>query len=190
MNLVQRQSGAVLLMSLIILLVLTLLAISSMQGSVMQERMTSAQRDGMLALEFAERALVEAETRLDGLSDLDDFGSTTGFYESVSGSGSAPPSPFAASTWSRSGETGDPVSAIAATAVNGQEPLYFYDYKGSVTLDAQGQLPRDLSQYGAVGPTEFEYVRIVVRAPGPSGTSNRLLEGFYVFQPGGLAGGN
>ena len=38
-------------MSLVILLVLSLLALSGMQGSIMQERMTTAQRDGMLALE-------------------------------------------------------------------------------------------------------------------------------------------
>lgn len=184
------QKGAVLLVSLVILLVLSLLAISGMQGSVMQERMASAQRDGMLALEIAERAMVEAEAALDGLSDLDDFGSTTGFYESTPGSSAPPPSPFSATTWSKSGETGDPVNAIEASAVDGIEALYFYDYKGKVTLDAEAQLPRDLSQYGASGPTEFDYARIVVRAPGPSGTSARLLEGFYIFQPGGLAGGN
>lgn len=190
MNFKSKQSGAVLLISLVILLVLTLLAISGMQGSVMQERMATAQRDGMLALETAERAMREAEAALDNLPDLNDFGSTTGFYESTAGSTNSPPSPFGANTWSRSGQTGDPVSAIAASSVDGTSPMYFFDYKGTVTLDSESQLPRDISQYGGQAPAEFDYARIVVRAPGPSGTSARILEGFYLFQPGGLAGGN
>jgi type IV pilus assembly protein PilX len=187
---ISKQSGAVLFLSLVILLVLTLLAMSGMQGSVMQERMATAQRDGMLALEIAERAMFEAEAALDGLSNLDDFGTSKGFYESTAGSSTPAPSPFAAGTWSKDTGTGEPDNAISASAVDGVEAAYFFDYKGKVTLDSEGQLPRDLGQYGAETPTEFDYARIVVRAPGPSGNSARLLEGFYVFVPGGLAGGN
>ncbi|MGQ7276011.1 pilus assembly PilX family protein [Marinobacter sp. V034] len=178
-----RQRGAALLMSLVILLVLTLLAVSGMQGSIMQERMASAQRDGVLALEVAETAMGEVEAILDGMSDLSDFGSTKGFYQT----GDAP-IPSDAVTWTKD-TNGDNVSVADASAVNGIVPRYFIEYKGTVTLDAEGQLPRDMGQYGGSGPTEFDYARIVVEARGPSGQSRRLIEGFYVFQPGGLGGG-
>ncbi|SHK85184.1 type IV pilus assembly protein PilX [Marinobacter antarcticus] len=187
MRIVNKQKGAVLLLSLVILLVLTLLAVSGMQGSIMQERMSTAQRDGMLALEIAETAMREAEATLDGLSDLTDFGVTTGFYDGTDTSITVP-SPFIKKTWVP--DTGDPDNAGDGTAVNGVTPQFMFEYKGKVTVDSEGQLPRDFSQYGAAGPAEFDYARILVRTAGPSGSSMRLLEGFYVFQPGGLGGGN
>jgi len=187
MRIMNKQKGAVLLVSLVILLVLTLLAISGMQGSIMQERMATAQRDGMFALEIAENAMREAEAALDGLSDLSDFDSTpstTGFYDGTDTTTTVP-SPFAAATWSLD-SSGDPDNAVKGTAINGVEPLFMFEYKGKVTVDSEGQLPRDLGQYGAAGLAEFDYARILVRTSGPSGSSMRLLEGFYVFQPGGL----
>ena len=184
MQIVNKQKGAVLLVSLVILLVLTLLAVSGMQGSIMQERMSTAQRDGMFALEIAENAMREAEAALDGLSDLSYFGSTTGFYDGTDTTTTVP-SPFAAATWSLDGSS-DPDNAVKGTAVNGVDPLFMFEYKGKVTVDSEGQLPRDFSQYGAAGAAEFDYARILVRTSGPSGSSMRLLEGFYVFQPGGL----
>ena len=186
MKIANKQKGAVLLVSLVILLVLTLLAVSGMQGSIMQERMSTAQRDGMFALEIAENAMREAEAALDGLSDLSDFDSTpstTGFYDGTDTTTTVP-SPFAAATWSLDGSS-DPDNAVKGTAVNGVDPLFMFEYKGKVTVDSEGQLPRDFSQYAA-GPAEFDYARILVRTSGPSGSSMRLLEGFYVFQPGGL----
>lgn len=183
-----QQRGVALLMSLVILLVLSLLALSGMQGSIMQERMTTAQRDGMLALEVAETAMREAEATLDNMSDLSDFGSTTGFYDGTDTSVTVP-SPFSTATWNKDA-SGDPISAVEGSAVNGVTPLFLFEYKGKVVVDSEGQLPRDFSQYGSEGPAEFDYARILVRASGPSGSGVRLLEGFYVFQPNGLAGGN
>jgi len=183
-----KQRGVALLMSLVILLVLSLLAVSGMQGSIMQERMSTAQRDGMLALEIAETAMREAESTLDNMSDLSSFGNDTGFIDGTDATVTMP-SPFAASTWALDG-AGDPTNAIKGSTVRGVTPLFVVEYKGKVVVDSEGQLPRDFSQYGSEGPAEFDYARILVRASGPSGSGVRLLEGFYVFQPNGLAGGN
>lgn len=57
----QKQQGAVLIVSLMVLLVLTLLAMSSSQTITLQEKMTAAVRDSHLALEQAEATLKEAE---------------------------------------------------------------------------------------------------------------------------------
>jgi len=185
MKMMRKQKGVVLLLSLVILLVLSLLAVSGMQGSIMQERMSTAQRDGMFALEIAETAMIEAETVLDNLTGLADFGTVTGFYDGTDPAISLP-DPFDSDTWKLDASS-DPVNAIKGTAVDGIEPLFMFEYKGKVVVDPLGQLPRDFGDYGGPAtPADFDYARILVRAAGPSGSSMRLLEGFYVFLPGGL----
>ncbi|WP_111498179.1 MULTISPECIES: pilus assembly PilX family protein [Marinobacter] len=173
---IKRQQGVALLLSLVILLVLSLLAISGMQGSVMQERMATAQRDGVMALEVAETALAEVEGQLDQMTDLGGFGSDTGFYDVNDA-----PSPFDEDTWTADG-------SATASSVDGMTPRYFVEYLGKVVLDEEGQLPRDQGQYGSSDQVEMDYARIIVMAQGPSGQSRRLLESYYVFEPEGLAG--
>lgn len=168
------QSGVALLMSLVILLVLSLLAISSMQGSVMQERMATAQRDGVVSLETAEAGLRQAEQALEGLDDLDDFGTRAGFFEPAD---EDLPNPYDAAAW------GDNTVTIPGAAIDGRTPRYFFEYKGKVSLDSGDELPRDLGSPAQTGPVELDSARIVVMAPGPSGESKRLVETFYVFDP-------
>lgn len=55
------QQGAVLVVGLLILLLLTLIGTSAMQGTSMQERMSGNMRDRNLAFQAAEAALREAE---------------------------------------------------------------------------------------------------------------------------------
>ncbi len=57
----QQQRGAVLIVSLIMLLVMTLLGVTSMKGSAMEEKMTRNLHDRNLAFQAAEAALREAE---------------------------------------------------------------------------------------------------------------------------------
>jgi type IV pilus assembly protein PilX len=58
---IARQEGSVLIVSLIMLLLLTLVAVAGMQGTILQERMTGNLRDRDLAFQAAEAALREAE---------------------------------------------------------------------------------------------------------------------------------
>lgn len=57
----RRQRGAVLVVALIFLLVMTMLILASVRGSVMQERMASNLYDRSLAFQAAEAALREGE---------------------------------------------------------------------------------------------------------------------------------
>jgi type IV pilus assembly protein PilX len=59
-----QQRGAVLVISLLILLVMTLIGITGMQTSVLEERMAGNYRDTALAFQAAETALRDAETRI------------------------------------------------------------------------------------------------------------------------------
>ena len=55
-----KQRGAVLIVSLIFLLVMTILILASMRGTVMQERMAGNLYDRSLAFQAADRAMVDA----------------------------------------------------------------------------------------------------------------------------------
>jgi type IV pilus assembly protein PilX len=60
-HLALRQKGSALIVSLIMLLLLTLVAVAGMQGTILQERMTGNLRDRDLAFQAAEAALREGE---------------------------------------------------------------------------------------------------------------------------------
>ena len=60
-----HQTGAVLVVALLFLLVMTLLGVASMRGTALQERMAGNQRDRNLALQAAETALRAGEEWLD-----------------------------------------------------------------------------------------------------------------------------
>ncbi len=60
-----NQSGSVLLISLVFLLVITGLGIASISGISMTEKMAKSQRDYDMAFEMAEAALLEGESWLD-----------------------------------------------------------------------------------------------------------------------------
>ena len=65
--LLKKQSGAVLLVALIMLLVLTLLGVASIDSSGMQTRMANNQRDRIIAMQAAEAGLLAAETYLENM---------------------------------------------------------------------------------------------------------------------------
>ena len=59
-----RQKGMALVISLIFLLLLTIIGVTAMQTTTLQERMAGNMRDRNVAFQFAEEALRDAEVRL------------------------------------------------------------------------------------------------------------------------------
>jgi type IV pilus assembly protein PilX len=73
-----RQSGAVLIVALVLLLVLTVLGVSGIQDTLITERMTGNFRDSSLAFEAAEAELRRWEREMDDASfDFDASGITS-----------------------------------------------------------------------------------------------------------------
>lgn len=58
---IHKQKGAALIISLIFLLVLSIIAVSSMQGTTLQEKMSGNLKDSYSAFNAAEAALLEGE---------------------------------------------------------------------------------------------------------------------------------
>lgn len=158
------QKGSALVMSLIILLLLSLIAISGMQGGIFQERMATAHRDGVMSLEAAETALRDAQDSLDGFFDLVPFGTQAGFH-TASGN---PPGVFDSANW-------DDTNSVHFNPVGGVEARYFVEYVGPVPV--AGRLPQRASD----APVPLHSARIVVVSQGASGQAQRAIESYYVF---------
>jgi len=86
-NSTRKQRGAVLFVSLIMLLLMTLIGISAMQTTVLEERMAGNFKDRNMALQAAESSLRAAEKYLNDTTVLPGFtatGTTLGLYQPTS----------------------------------------------------------------------------------------------------------
>lgn len=170
-----RQHGAALVISLIILLVMTLIGVSSLQTTTFEEKMTGNIRDKAMAFEAGEAALREAETFIeDNIETLGDFDSngTDGLYnkdiekiwEQVDWEGTD------------SGNTND---ALTSTTIPGTAtaPKYVIQHYASYTLEADQY---NLDNYGqGTGAGEIHMFRITVRGTGGSNNAVAILQSTY-----------
>lgn len=170
---IRHQKGAVLLTSLLILLVLTLLALSGMQGAQLQERMTSAVRDGQVALEAAEYAVREGEKYLENQTvTLGNFSSTGPLYTR-----SDAPDPLNDATWDSSASNSRAVTGFPGSLA--ENPRFFIEYIG-ITSSQESAGDLQITNYddftGGSKPLGF---RIVGWSSGRSGETRRIVEAYY-----------
>jgi type IV pilus assembly protein PilX len=81
MTSLRRQCGSVLAIALIFLLLMTLIGVTAMRTTTMQERMAGNMRDRNLAFQAAEVALREGEKYLTDSVVMDTFDNTGGLYQ-------------------------------------------------------------------------------------------------------------
>lgn len=132
-----RQTGAVLAVSLILLLIVTLVAVSSMQGTALEEKMAGNARDRNLAFQTAESAVREAENIIDGVVSLGGFSGVGGLY----GLNDAEPDFGSATTWSDGTQHAVSVSYYGSF----QQPRFYVKQFTTVT-GTEGAL--NMSGYG------------------------------------------
>jgi type IV pilus assembly protein PilX len=118
-----KQSGAVLAVGLVFLLLLTILGMTAMQVTTMQERMAGNSRDKNLAFQAAEFGLRDGEAFLLGKDFYDFNSSCTG---AKCAQGSAPNW----KTYAWAGATD--VSASSSFDGVSETPRYFTEYVGQV----------------------------------------------------------
>ncbi len=162
-----RQSGATLVVALIMLMVLTLLGTTAMQSTTMEERMAGNTRDRNVAFQAAEAALREAERFLNQ-PVLPAFAGTNGLYQPTQGAG--------ARTW----ESVDWTDATAVTvysegALDGvptaRLPAYIIEELPAV-FDTSGSL-----EAGTALSNEF--YRATARATGSTAGAVVILQTTY-----------
>ena len=169
-----KQSGVVLVISLIILLVLTFLSVNTARTTLLQEKMTFAMNDSNLALRAAELAIIDAENFLDGIGGTAIFVSagTNGLYSTDN----APTDLTVSSSWSSSG-TAEAVTKPDASAIAAR---YFIEHLGS-SADGSAAGSLNVTNYGqSSGGGSPNIFRITARGVGKSSNSQRILITHYV----------
>lgn len=125
-----RQTGAALITALVFLIVLTIIGISAMQTTTMQQRMAGTANDRALAFQAAEIMLREAEARV---ATTVPANYTTSCTNGLCASGSAPN--WKTYQWndSKKVDYGDLLlhsGAASITAYTSKNPQYFVEYIG------------------------------------------------------------
>lgn len=162
----RRQSGAALLITLILLLVLTLLGVSSMQSTTMQERMSGNTRDREVAFQAAEAALRAAESWLEAQAVPPQSGTAAYVY------GEADPDQDP--QWEQVDWSDD--SAVGTLAIDGtyDEARYIIE-----EMDAL-QSSSGVTQPGTVQQSKHMY-RVTARGTGLSPDALVMLQSTYKY---------
>ncbi len=136
-----HQSGAVLAISLVMLLLLTLIGITGTQVTGLEEKMAGNSRDQNLAFQSAEAALRAGEAKIETLwnasnGSIQQFCNATaagnGLFSSVAvcpgGVVKAAPDPAAAATWTDNTKS---ITYNTGSALVTTQPRYFITYVGA-----------------------------------------------------------
>ncbi len=160
------QRGSALIISLVILIVMTLIGLTGISTSSLEEKMAGNTRDRALAFQAAEAALRDGEAYFDdeivAITAAFD-GSNTGLYPAGSN-----PDVFSGETWENSRVYSDIIDDVDT------QPRYIIELLGEIggtgdTLNIQG--------YGeSSGLTGLTAVRVTARGTGGSDNSVVILQ--------------
>jgi type IV pilus assembly protein PilX len=161
----KRQGGVVFVVSLIILLIMSMLAIGSMQNTMLEEKMAGNASDRNLAFQSTESAVREAEVFVEGIVSLGNFDSDAGLI----GRTSAEPSYYDQATWTDSAN-----HVVASTDFGSYEsPRYFVKHFTTVS-GTEGSL--NMSGYGDnKGTGDVTIFKITARGTGASADSAEVM---------------
>tara|TARA_R110001583_G_scaffold26571_7_gene95837 strand:- start:4718 stop:5251 length:534 start_codon:yes stop_codon:yes gene_type:complete len=169
-----KQSGAVLIISLIILFTLTILVLSGNKTVVLQEKMTMAVRDTHITLEMSESGIMDAESFIETLSNTDAFNTsgTGGLYSQDNG----PADIFASSAWSDT----NTASATTSVSKSGQVAQYFIEYLGLLPVSDADSSSVNITGYGeTANEGDVHGFKIVSRSQGNNGDIERIVVSYY-----------
>jgi len=167
-NSIQKQCGAVLFVSLIMLLLMTLIGVSGMQTTVLEERMAGNFKDRNMALQAAESTLRAAESYLNTESLLPPFtGSELGHYQ---------PTSSGAARWDESvidwSDTANDVIAYQGSLNNiSADPVYI--------IEEMPPINESGSSLETGTALQNRYYRVTSRAVGGTGTAVVILQSVY-----------
>lgn len=169
----KNQRGSILIVSLMILVVLTMIGVSSMSTSSLQERMAGNFRDRQIAFQAAEMTLAYAEDfARNNINSASIFNNTNGYYAQYSGPTNL--SAFDATWWTNTGSQVLPTSIDQVRT----QPRFVIEYRGNVG-ESEGTSV-NLSGYGeSAGGGLIANFRITARATGLSDNTQIILQSNY-----------
>ena len=169
----RQERGVALFISLVVLLIITIIGVSAVQTTTLEERMAANARDHGIAFQAAESALITGEDLVEILqpSDLPSFGgNTNGRY--VPGAVGAQP------RWETVDWPGDGTIPTAADVIPGvaDQPKYIVEY---LTQLAPDEDELNLSNIGGTSGAPTDIFRITARGAGGSTRAQVMLQITY-----------
>jgi type IV pilus assembly protein PilX len=161
-----HQQGSALIISLLILIVMTLIGLTGIGSSTLEEKMAGNTRDQALAFQAAEAALRDGEDYFNKtiVSATSAFnGSITGLYPKNS-----QPDVSASATWANARTYSGDIAGVK------EKPRYIIELLGPIT-DATTDI--NVNNYGeATGLGNLTAVRVTARAIGGTGNSVVIVQ--------------
>lgn len=172
-NYKQQQSGIVLVIGLIMLLLLTLIGVTGMQVSGFEEKMAGNSRDQNVAFQAAETALRAGERKIvaiGGLGAFDGSGELLGVDDALHDFSS---SAIWASGSSDSVEVSSGLSGVAT------EPRYYIKFLKTED-DGSGGASININSYGNINAgAALSYFTVTARGTGGRDSSQVILRSYY-----------
>jgi type IV pilus assembly protein PilX len=168
-----NQKGVALFMSLVMLLILTILGLSSVQTTTLQERMSRNSRDSNLAFQAAESALRDGEDILEGLNALTLFDAGTKGYFFEKDPGLDPN--WRDVTWADGG--GNYVTGTTNINSVPSQPKFILEHVKAVISDADALNLDNIGQDTGSGRTQI--FRVTAYATGGTDAARIMLQATY-----------
>jgi len=172
----KNQKGIALVISLIMLLLITMLALFSMQGTVLEEKMSGNSLDKSMAFHAAESALRAGEDYLEGLSivpqsSFSDTGNSDGLWTEAD-AGTTPR--WEEDIWSNNAKSKSVTTSLSNLASN---PRYIIEYLTEIIEE------EDLVNLNNIGETtgsgSINVFRITAYGVGGSANARAFLQTTY-----------
>lgn len=194
MSLQVKQKGAVLAVSLIFLLILTILGVSSMRSTVLEEKMAGNMRDRSLAFQAAEVALRDAEAFIESIvsaggfvcdvNDIDDptaITNCTGGFQYANGVIHNDVLECCSSTTNGDVWSTDNGSVAASTDIAGVKtaPRYFIIHNANLVNETQTALNIGPGYGGLSAGDDMTAFTIVARGTGGTDNSQVTIVSYY-----------
>lgn len=162
----RQQQGVILVTSLFILLLMTIVGVTGMTTTSLEEKMTANLRDEYLAFQASEAALLEAEQFARGIIHLDDFtdAGVQGLY--------ATPDPANPNRWETVNWYNDENLVITETDIEGlyEQPKYIIEHLTSISGNDSAS---NIMMEGYGGYASFEGANVYrITAHGTGGSAN------------------
>lgn len=161
-----RQRGSTLVISLMILIVMTLIGLTGVMTSTLEEKMAGNTRDQALAFQAAEAALRDGESYYrDAINSDAEFNDTNGLYRDPDHD------LFSISTWSDAKTYSGTITGVA------DQPRYIIERVGPI-ITGESNEGIEIKSYGeSVGrPTA---ARITAQATGGTTNTQVILQSYY-----------
>lgn len=164
-----HENGAALIVGLVFLVMLTMLGITAIQTSTLEERMAGNARDVSLALQSAEMALRQGEAQINARSEQ--TATSTGYYDVESTSPGPAPDPSDSNNWTIAKArllTG--ITFVTGTTLSAPPLLW---------IEKQPNSPLSVASMKTVQVRDVEPFYVTAHSTGSSGSANVTLQSAF-----------